>query len=154
MATLGTFTAGQVLTAAELNAGLPCCLISNSTSVSIASGSLTEITYDSDDNDNYGWHSTSLNTGRITPDIPGIYLAVFRCTTPIINGRLLLLLRKNGSVELGRFDVTSTSNEGATVSRIMELNGTTDYVNTYVEQTSGTAKSVTPNLSLVWIAGA
>jgi len=153
MATFGTWSSGDVLTATDLNAGLPLAIAANSTTVSIPNATLTEVTYDTDDSDDYGWHSTSSNTGRITPNIAGIYLCVFKCTTPIINGRLLLLLRLNGSVEIGRFDVTSTSIEGGTVTGVFELNGSTDYINTYVEQTGGTAKAVSPQLSVIRIAG-
>jgi len=153
MATFGTWSSGDVLTAADLNAGLPACIV-NSASQSIANNTATYLNYDQEVHDPYGWHSTTTNNQRITPNIAGYYLATVECRNwDIVNGRSLYLLDRN-IVNWSRFDVTSTACEGGTVSGVMYLNGTTDYVESRFYQNSGSSKTIfVPQLSLVRIGG-
>ena len=58
MATIGTFTAGQVLTASELNNAIPLCILEN-TGMVIPSGTATSVTFSTEVLDSLDWHSTS-----------------------------------------------------------------------------------------------
>jgi hypothetical protein len=153
MATFGTWSSGDVLTAADLNAGLPACIV-NATSQSFANNTTTVINYDQEVSDPYGWHSTSTNNQRITPNLAGYYLATLECRNwQVINGRALFIIDRN-LVNWSRFDVTSTASEGATVSGLMYLNCTTDYVETRFYQNSGSSKTMyVPQLSVIRIGG-
>jgi hypothetical protein len=153
MTAFGNFTAGDVLQASDLNAGFPACIV-NSTSQSFAHNTIAAINYDQEVHDPYGWHSTTTNNERITPNIEGYYLVTLECRNwEIINGRSLFLIFKN-LVNWSRFDVTSTASEGGTVSGVMYLNGTTDDVETRFYQNSGSSKIVyVPQLSLIRIGG-
>ena len=81
MATLGTFTAGSVLTAAELNQfNNITALVSSTTTVPNATA--TAFSYTSAGQvlvDTSDWHSTSVNPTRITVDKNGIYLVGTWC---------------------------------------------------------------------------
>ena len=140
MATLGTFTSGQVLTAAELNqfnnvtalvaAGNQA--IANATPTAVTFGAGTEII------DVSGWHSTATLTERITPNIPGIYLVVASNQLSYAGSLIAYecAILKNttqvvGSLSDGGFY------PGATAAIILELNGTTDYVYSTVYHTAG-----------------
>jgi hypothetical protein len=46
MATFGTFTAGQILSAAELNAGLPVCVLTNG-SFNLTAGAALQVPFTS-----------------------------------------------------------------------------------------------------------
>lgn len=156
MATFGTWSSGDVLTAADLNTGMPACVLRKS-SQSIPNATITTFTFGSGEevHDPYDWHSTATNTDRITPDIAGIYLVVFNMNNVAgsMSGRLLIAIRKNGT-DFGRFDVTPTAVEGATVTGIINANGTTDYFDCFAFQSSGGAKTFNaPTFSAVRIAG-
>ena len=76
MAVLGTFSAGQVLTAAELNQFNNVTALYGSTT-SCVSGSITPIEYTSAGQvvtDVSNWHDTATNPSRITVDKNGVYL--------------------------------------------------------------------------------
>lgn len=90
MATVPTFitwVAGSVLTAAQLNSTArdggnfwltvkPACRVRQTVVQSIPNSAYTAITYDAEDYDNDGMHSTSTNTSRITCVTPGRYIIV------------------------------------------------------------------------------
>lgn len=128
MATFGTFVSGQILTAAELNAGLPTCVLTNG-SFTLTDGVSTLVAFTSEVTDAYGWHSTSVNTSRITPNIAGTYLVTMLINN--VNGttRALTNLFKNGasvSAPLIITDTPGTFDDFSTVG-FVTVNGTTDY---------------------------
>lgn len=152
--TFGTFASGDVLQAAELNAGLPCCVVEVA-SQSMPSGTTTSFAYSTEISDTYGWHSTVTNTDRITPDIAGIYLAVWSCDEITSNSnRLVLALRDATTNEIGRYDVDGSTTRGSTLAAFLSMNGTTDYVYSTMFQNTGVNLTVTnARLALVRIAG-
>lgn len=78
-----TFSAGSVLTAAELNTYLsnavsfflsvPTCELRQTIAQSIANSSATTILFDTEDVDTDGMHSTTTNTSRVTAQTAGRY---------------------------------------------------------------------------------
>ena len=128
MATFGTYVSGQILTAAELNAGLPLCVLEN-TAVTLTDTVNTEIPFTSELTDPYGWHSNSVNTTRITPNIAGTYLFTM-CINNVSTGttRALTGLFKNGAAtSVPIFMDTPGTLDDFTVSGYATANGTTDY---------------------------
>ena len=144
MATFGTFASGQVLTAAELNAGLPTCVLENA-AAALANGSDTTIPFTSEVTDLNGWHSNSVNTSRITPNIAGTYLVTMQINDVSVGlTRSLIQLLKNGSVTTIPImtDTTGIFDDfGAT--GFVTANGTTDYfeMNALVTGSTKTAKA-------------
>jgi hypothetical protein len=87
----------------------------------------TQVPFSTVDYDSNGWYSTSTN--RYTPQRAGYYQIEATATVFPTNGNLQaqgsILIRKNGT------SVTGVSSFGAVhscVSRVVQLNGTTDYV--------------------------
>jgi hypothetical protein len=144
MATFGTFASAQVLTAAELNAGLPTCVLEN-TAVSLVSGTGLPIPFTSEVTDLNGWHSTTVNTSRITPNIAGTYLVTMQINDVSVGlSRSLIQLLKNGSTTTIPImtDTTGIFDDfGAT--GFTTANGTTDYfeMNALVQGANKTAKA-------------
>jgi len=128
MATFGTYVSGQILTAAELNAGLPTCVLTNG-SLTLSDGVSTSIAFTSEVTDPYGWHSTSVNTSRITPNIAGTYLVTMLLNNVSATTRALANLHKNGaslSAPLIITDTNGTIDDFTTVG-FVTANGTTDF---------------------------
>lgn len=121
---------------------------------SIASGTLTAATLTTEDFDTHNFHSTSSNTSRVTPTVPGRYRAIgavaFGGTTNYES--LEVLIRKNGSTALPPATkisgVTTSDNSNATqvvpVSALVECNGSGDYFEICFRgnRTSGTVATV------------
>lgn len=100
----------------------------------IANNTATTILFDTEDFDTHGYHSTSSNTGRITPLKAGYYRVA---GTVIWQNRtdwqlLYCFLRLNGSTQIppgGRNPGTTQSFAHAvSCTALIAFNGTTDYV--------------------------
>ena len=97
--------------------------------------------------DDENWHDVSTNNQRITPNIEGRYYVHFHGTWTGINPEILILtssyIRKNGSTVVSRSggykpSVTSTSALMIpSVETYVDMNGTTDYLEAVLAQTSG-----------------
>jgi hypothetical protein len=139
MATIGTFTAGQVLTASELNNAIPLCILENAAMV-IPASVATSVTFSTEVLDPLGWHSTSTNTSRITPNISGYYFVTMQLNDITSGGaltRALLRLNKNGATLAIpiQMDTEGSSDDFAFPGYVF-CNGTTDYIEMNVLQTN------------------
>ena len=130
MATFGTFVSGQILTAAELNAGLPTCVVSKNP-FTATNGVSGVVAFDTELTDLYGWHSTSVNTSRITPNIAGTYLVtmLFSNVSAALVTRALANVFKNGASNTPLSIITDTTGtlDDFTTVGFVTANGTTDY---------------------------
>lgn len=103
------------------------------------------ITFPAEEFDSHGFHSTSSNTSRVTPNVPGYYRfwgTVFFdiLATPVTSETRF---RKNGSSNLAPADrkpgQTIASSLSTTV--MVDMNGTTDYIELIGKQDSAGADS-------------
>lgn len=111
--------------------------VSNSAAQSVATLANAVVLYNTDDKDQQDWHSTSTNTGRITPDVAGWY----RCTANggfsglgAGNVRTILYIRKNGTI-FARSDITKGAANSTCYHSVVcdqYFNGTTDYLDSVV----------------------
>lgn len=163
---------GNFITAALYNAtvkglgdftlGVPVFSGYQATAQSVATGTWTAFTIDTELVDTDGGHSTVTNTSRYTATVPGLYLAIGTSgwasnTTGFRRVRLTL----NGVAILGAgaaSDAFATSGVlGHCTSTFVTLNGTTDYVEVQGYQSSGGAlntnanSDMAPSLRLAWI---
>jgi hypothetical protein len=105
--------------------------------VPLASGILTKIPFDAKDIDSDGWYD--VKTHRFTPQCPGSYRVTVSC---VGTGRALTIslarIYKNGEpiYETSGIDVRSQQ-PTRTVSAIIAMNGTTDYVEGWAAITGG-----------------
>jgi hypothetical protein len=144
---------GDLTSSGTVYGDLPSCVLSNSTQA-CNSGVGTVLTYSVEDHDPLGMHSTSTNTGRITPTTSGYYLFVWGCRywNQIASARAGLFMKKNGS-DVVRHDLSATS-EGFGCSCVVYMNGTTDYMIVEFYHTAGSARSVVDaQFSAIRIAG-
>jgi hypothetical protein len=153
--TLRTWVAGEVTTAAFMNANIrdalnwllsskPVFSAVQTVAQSLANITWTSITFTAEILDRDNGHSTSTNTSRYTGQTPGYYNitgvgAVVATTGPVLAG-----IAKNGTRITG--SVTQSSGNGTTgvaaasaPAPRVQLNGTTDYVELQVYQGSGAA---------------
>jgi hypothetical protein len=145
MATIGTFTAGQVLTASELNNAIPLCILENASFV-LAASSTTQVTFGTEVLDPLGWHSTSTNTSRITPNISGYYFITMQVNDIVgaSSTRALMSLLKNGAALTIPIQMdTGGQDDDFALPGYVFCNGTTDYLEMRVFQTNSTSASKT-----------
>lgn len=110
---------------------------------SIPSATDTALTWPSPSNDTYvGWSSGTPT--RWTPPVSGFYLVTVQVSFAInATGNRLGEIHKNGSVtasyQMSIPTTASGNNPTVSVSGIVQLNGTTDYVEGWAYQNSGGA---------------
>ena len=142
MANQGSFVSNAVLTAAELNAFTPLTIVTQSTTQTVATGTFVTILYDTETIDVSNWHSTSSNTGRITPTVSGYYLVTFNLPTGTTSTRNVAAINKNGTL-IWKTDISATVTQ-IECTTFAYMNGTTDYLETQCYQQSGGNASVGP----------
>jgi hypothetical protein len=138
---------------------VPLAILYQATTQSIPSGGGgTALTMDSEIADTYGGHSTSTNTSRYVGQVPGYYLVIGTAAlAPNATGNRLVEIEKNGSIITSGISVglAPGSANGTTIqsSVVVYLNGTTDYVEAYAYQTSGSALATSSNtgMTVIWI---
>jgi len=153
------FTAGQRFRATDVNTTNEAvnfantayvCRVYNDATQSINSGgSPTALVMPKELNDSYSWHSTSVNTSRITPTIAGWYLATGNVQWAAnANGTRRLDLAVNGASVCTVESLGSASSAtGQTVSTVIYANGSSDYYEILGYQNSGGAISTNVSAS-------
>ena len=145
-ARLGVGSANQVLTSdgtdvswAAVAGGLKGCRVYNSADQVIGTGSVTELTWNSETFDSDSFHDTGSNTGRIT--IPsgegGKYVFWFNgMAQPRSNGKVEVIMRVNGSD--AAWSNWDNPNDGWSISfwDVMDVSAA-DYVQVFINQNSG-----------------
>jgi hypothetical protein len=122
--------------------------IANITNTAILFGAGTEV------RDVSGWHSTSANTSRVTPNLSGIFLCLGRiywaASLENPSGDRRAYIEKNSGLDGnwsrnfpratgGAYPGTGAAGVSHDVSGVVSLNGTTDYVELGCYQSSGVA---------------
>lgn len=107
----------------------------------IATGATGVLTFDSEVWDPNGYHDTVTNNTRITPTVAGKYIVVANVSWALNGtGSRYVAVRLNGTTiqnSSTRAAVSGSLVHGLTVSSIVDLNGSTDYVEAVGAQTSG-----------------
>ena len=149
-----TFYAGQRWRAADVNTEIrdnlnwamdaKVCRVQRAGSQAIGTGANEAILFTTEDFDPLGWHTGTGYTNLIVPDIAGYY-QVHGCTSFVANAtgvrRAIISAESFGT---GPYNMAGVSEIGnatyrplLSVSTIVYLNGTTDYVQLMVYQNSG-----------------
>ena len=124
------------------------------TNQTISSGSQQKVTFGAENFDTDGCFSSS----RFTPTAEGYYQlnAVVRIGGNSSTGEVMLILYKNGS-EYARGTNASGQEQGSfysmSISDIAYANGTTDYFEIYIQQTSGSNKDTTAGSPISHFSG-
>lgn len=145
MAVIGTFSSGSVLTAAELNELNNVTALRRTSNLSFPASTFVTVTFGAGTEtvDVSGWHDTSTNSERITPDIAGLYLVTYFLETDIatFNARLFITMEKNGAA-YQNVNMGSPGYPSGGGSSFMTMNGTTDYIQLRAWQNSGTTGNI------------
>jgi hypothetical protein len=106
----------------------------NGTAQTVVANTLTKLTWGTEDFDTYN----NFSGDRFTPTVPGKYLITLTVGCNNTPNYCLAMIFKNG-VSVARAQNTQTSgayDEAVTVTKIIDMNGTTDYVEAYGFTTS------------------
>lgn len=128
----------------DMNPFVPQVRVFNNANLSIPNGAVTALTFNSERYDNGALHSTSVNSGRLTIPITGLY-SIGCCVEFAANatGIRSVLIRYLGTTTIGSSDTNATS-AGATIvqafSESQFIAG--DWVDVAVFQNSGGALNV------------
>jgi hypothetical protein len=151
-----TWTVGDIVTAAEMNANVrdavnflenpPIFIGTQSSPQSPASGSFVAVTFDAETVDTYNGHSTTTNNSRYVAAVAGWYLVVaqvglvanttgFRAPCLFVNG-----VAPGTGIMQSQLSPSQSGNTLIQVAGMVFLNAT-DYVEVRIDQTSGGALS-------------
>lgn len=162
---LGTFTSGQILTAAKMNdvatiadnVRVPAlCYMKKDSAQALGNGVYTALTWSSTEEiyDTDGMHSTSTNTSRITPTTAGLYLFTFQDAVSGTTTGHNLAIRINAGdlIALTQCGLNQYGNS----SIMYPMNGTTDYVEAMVfvdgaGRTVNLGAGVPTTFSALWV---
>lgn len=130
----------------------PLCIVRKSTVTNVANNGAV-LTWDTEDTDPNGLHSTSSNTSRITPNVAGWY----RITATVhwaanATGRRAVAINKNGATA-GYGQISPGSSAGTTsttVTRTVQANGSTDYFEVFAYQDSGAGLNTADTVGTVF----
>lgn len=162
-----TVFGGNIILASDLNevynasVARPICIVRNSAVQSVANNSVaTALTWNTEDEDGDGWHSTSSNTSRITPLKAGwIQVTAVIHWAGNATGRRATLFKLNGAgTGYGEIKAATSASSVSTIAvREYEVNGTTDYLEVFGFQDSGgalnTADTANTFFSARWLRG-
>lgn len=125
-------------------------MCTDTATTSVATATWQQMTFATDEYDTGGFHSTSVNTSRLT--VPTGYGGVYRITasvtwTQFAGNGLFLQVRKNGATSTAASLAASMANFGSLFANgdpIVSLNGQLrlvagDYIELYTAQNSGGA---------------
>ena len=108
----------------------------------ITTGTVTKVQFNAATLDNYSEADVVTNY-RITPQSEGIWLFVSQIVVTSLNGRLDVILRKNGSTEISQSLYVSAGDDvGGPAIDIATMNGSTDYIEAFVQHDHGTDRNV------------
>ena len=146
------------VTAAKIASGVagtgPAFSAYTSSTTSVSSGVITKVTLNAeyfDTNNNF-----DTANSKFTPTVAGYYqINANFLMGANANSFNVILIYKNGSIAyVGTQVQNSTSQSSNAVSCILQCNGTTDYIELYAYQTSGSTLSVQTNGGYTGLSGA
>lgn len=173
---VATATPGNFLTAALWNAsvkaplnflmGVPVFYGYQTTVQNIATGSsnVAAINIDTEVLDSMSGHSNTTNPSRYTPQAPGLYWASGTVAFAALSGAASYRrawIRVNGGNQhglVGSIDQASGVTCAVTASGLVQCNGTTDYIEVWGGQASGSTLSTTSSsdytsaLTVFWVS--
>ncbi len=121
-----------------------CARVYNSADISIVTATGTPLTFDSEDYDTYNFHSTSVNTGRITIPYAGKYRIGFNgAFESNATGYRQAFLFKNAATVIAQDTKGAVNGEITSLTLVTEYNfALNDYIQVYVYQNSGGNKNL------------
>jgi len=149
-AVAGTNTVTIAAQTGTLNAAGPAFSAYASTGTSVGNGATVKVAFQTeefDTNDNFA-------SDRFTPTVAGYYQINAMVGYSDNFALALVALYKNGSAyKRGAQSYTNSSNVQFGISSLVYLNGSTDYVEIYTTQSSGSTRTTVSGSALTWFNG-
>ena len=140
-----------------VSGNMPAFSVYNSTAQAITSAAVTKLTFDTKTGTNAFDTASAWSTAnnRFTPQVAGYYQFIGSVS---FNGGIsaaeqFVLIRRNGSDYTYPMDLIGTTLYIISGSTIMYLNGSTDYVELFTAQYSGTSKNTVNASTSTYFAG-
>jgi hypothetical protein len=146
-----TITLPAVDGTAMVSGNMPAFSAYASANQNITSSTWTKVTFDTEEFDT----NSNFASSRFTPTVAGYYQingATNGGNSATMTRSMIQIYKNGGGYKYGADLSPTGSNGGTTVSSIVYLNGSTDYVEIYAFIT-GTAPSIFSNSSLVYFNG-
>jgi len=108
----------------------------NGTNQTVTANAVQALTWSTeafDTNNNF-----DTGNGRFTPTVAGKYLATVNVVCNDASSYCQAILRKNGTIIASNYGRTTTTNAAGIVTTIVDMNGSTDYLDAAVWNASGT----------------
>jgi hypothetical protein len=106
----------------------------NGTNQTVTAGTATKLTWSTEEFDT----NNNFASDRFTPTVPGKYLIAANTYCIDSTAGCALYIEKNGTVVAQAYTGVNTSQGLSAASTILDMNGSTDYVETYVVNGGGT----------------
>jgi hypothetical protein len=147
-------TNGTIITTGSTFAGTgPAFAAYATVNQSITSASFTKITFGTeifDTNNNFA-------SSRFTPTIAGYYqISSATRVEAGASGEFILSIARNGTIVYRGLDnslISANQFAGLNASALLYLNGSTDYVEMLVYQSTGSSKNITGEPEITWMTG-
>jgi len=136
-----------------VSGNMPAFSVYQTTSQTLSTGVLTKIQFQTKNFDTNNCFDATTNY-RFTPTVAGYYQFSASCyITSVSAAEVSYVFYKNGSQYQWVFDGIMTSPYIINGSCLIYLNGTTDYVEFYGVQATGTSKTTSNNSLYTWFSG-
>lgn len=156
-------TTGTVLTSVSPASDLPSSIKGPtfsaycSTNQSITTATYTKIQLNTEEFDTNSNFDSTTNY-RFTPTVAGYYLisgcVYFNIAPTTLTNSTLHIYKNGSSFKFVNLDLNSTyGHYGSTVTSIVSLNGTTDYIELYVYQATGSSYNLTGGGNSTYLSG-
>ena len=118
---------------------------------SITNGSWTKINYENEEFDT----NSNFASSRFTPTVAGYYQVSSGLYFGFTSGANVAAVYKNGAeFKRGCMNSGGTGGTGCAVSALIHCNGSSDYLEIYVYQSSGSTQSSGGSSAIQWFSGA
>jgi hypothetical protein len=149
-----TITSGMIasgaITQASLASGLsttgPAFSVTRGTNQNATNGGWTKINFNSEEYDTASCYDNSTNY-RFTPNVAGYYQITVQVNVSFTSGAastLIAAMYKNGSLAAQNYVTCAAiiNTYGSSVTKLIYLNGSTDYIEGYVYQNNGGDRAI------------
>ena len=137
-----------------VSGNMPAFSAYQSTTQSVNSGTFTKIQLQTEEFDTSSAFDSTTNY-RFTPQVAGYYQVSGNVGYSFTIGQNVITVYKNGSrFKDGNFGAGGTDGAQSTVSTLIYLNGSTDYIELWSYQNTGTAKSTTVGAGFTYFQAA
>jgi hypothetical protein len=143
-------TVPSVTGTAMVSGNMPAFSAYASGTTSVSNATWTKVTYATEDFDT----NNNFASSRFTPTVAGYYQIT--CSSNLAtSASTLVSIYKNGAsvAVIGGIGIIAVIDSGAIISKLIYFNGSTDYVEVYVYQNTGTTINSQANQQGSWFTG-